>query len=79
MLAETVVNALDDSGSAKYAGFEEKELAMIGASPPWASGPEEAGFSQQVTRRASRTHVFSSCTSKNFISHIYKIRYHSIG
>ena len=54
-MAETVVNALDDSGSAKYAGFEEKELAITGASPPWAPGPEEA---QQLTQRASRTHVF---------------------
>ena len=43
-LAETVIDALDDSGSAKHAGFEEKEARRLRRQKRLAKAGRNAGL-----------------------------------
>ena len=43
-MAETVIDALDDSGSAKHAGFEEKEARRLRRQKRLAKAGRNAGL-----------------------------------
>lgn len=69
--AETIVDALDDSGSAKHAGFEEKEARRKRRQLRLAKAGRDGGLSpgsQRVAANPKYVHIFVVLPQYQYIS-----------
>ena len=69
VLADTVIDALDDSGTAKHAGFEEKEARRKRRQLRLAKAGKEGRMKQRVSANAECVHHSENTSSAIYITH----------